>query len=202
MRMVFKMRDSVHSVRYSRFIMYCLYQCCPGLPRTVLRFLFFFSYPGILQDISTNIILGWISYDIVDYHKMFWDILEHLRPLGYPGISQDIPVNSSISIHSHVQHILLCPRMSGDILTRDIPSQLGYQGISQDISVNCSISKQSNVQRILLCPRTSRDILTRCMQCQLGHPGISQDISVNCCISKQSYVQHILLCPSGHPRTS
>ena len=96
--------------------------------------------------------------DILGHHRLPWDVLGHPRPLGYPGISQDIPVNCCISKQSQVQQG--CPRTSQDILTRGMQSQLGHPGISQDIPVNCCISKQSHVQHILLCPRMSWDIPT------------------------------------------
>ena len=133
--------------------------------------------------------------------------------LGYPGISQDIPVNCCISKQSHVQGILLCSRMSWNIpghpnkryiYTPSYDIQ-GYPRTSQSTAVypNNPMSRASYC--VPGCPGTSQDILTRGMQSQLGHPGISQDIPVNCCISKQSHVQGILLCPwmsgdvPGHP---
>ena len=84
------------------------------------------------------------SYCVPRCPRTFWDILTRglKSQLGHRGISPDIPVNCCISKQSHVQHILLCPRMSRDILglpnkryavpartSRDIqghPSQLGH----------------------------------------------------------------------------
>ena len=128
--------------------------------------------------------------------------------LGHPGISQDIPVNCCISKQSHVQRILLCPRMFHDILKRDMQFQLGHPAIFKDIPINCCISKQSHVQRILLCPRMSQNIPghpnkryavpARTSGDIPGHPSQLQQIHTIPCPAHPIVYQDVL----RHPGTS
>ena len=145
------------------------------------------------------------SYCVPRCPRTFWDILTRglKSQLGHRGISPDIPVNCCISKQSHVQHILLCPRMSRDILglpskkyvvpartSRDIqghPSQLVYiQTIPHPAYpiLSHTIPEHPN-KRYAVPARTSRDIpghptqlvYIQTIPCQ-GHPIVSWDILI------------------------
>ena len=95
-----------------RAFVYTANTCCSrnATDCPLLSFILFLS-----QDIPGHPNEHHPRMDILVHRRLPWNVLGHPRPLGYPGISQDIPDNSSMSVHSHVQHILLCPRMSQNI---------------------------------------------------------------------------------------
>ena len=81
--------------------------------------------------------------------------------LGHSGISQDIPVNCCISKQSHVQGILLCPRMS-----RDIPGHPNKRYIQYTLPARTSRDIPGHPSQLLYIQTIPRP----------GHPIVSQDV--------------------------
>ena len=201
------------TIRHAISLPLCTHvQECHGLSSAFLHSFLIPGYPWTSQStgVYPNNPMPRASYCVPRCPRTFWDILTRglKSQLGHRGISPDIPVNCCISKHSQVQHILLCPRMSRDILglpnkryavpartSRDIqghPSQLVYiQTIPHPAHpiVSHTIPGHPN-KRYAVPARTFRDIP--------GHPSQLVYIQTIPCQGHRIVSQDVL----GHPGTS